>query len=282
MSSSYIIFALSMIIIYCKVQGICESGWVDGGHVGLGCLWLNETTKILTYSEAKQFCASRSDKKDSHLVEILTEDQMSFLVDELSKRSSQDGHWWGGARETAQHGWTWTQSGEEVGRFVWYQGHQPSTSGKNYSLCFKRFYTYKALPCPMSHKLLPICQKMQSGPGTKTRGLTFPNSTSYYSKRQNTTDTLVGVSVTVVVFLIVITGACVRSMKIKHVMINDNIYSLVWCWRLGACACCRRESVISEDNELYGPPSDDDQYAMDSYNTRVVDNNECYYDSPGN
>ena len=33
-----------------------------------------------------------------------------------------------------------------------------------------------------------------------------------------------------------------------------------------------------EENEMYGPPKDYYEYDKDAYNTKIVDNNDYYYD----
>ena len=54
-------------------------------------------------------------------------------------------------------------------------------------------------------------------------------------------------------------------------------------WKMGKCCCvchCQKPpSEIVENNELYGAPADDYQYAKDQYNTKTVDNNDYYYDN---
>ena len=54
-------------------------------------------------------------------------------------------------------------------------------------------------------------------------------------------------------------------------------------WKMGKCCCvclCQKPSAeIVENNELYGAPADDYQYAKDQYNTKAVDNNDYYYDT---
>ena len=47
----------------------------------------------------------------------------------------------------------------------------------------------------------------------------------------------------------------------------------VWCRRK------KNSKVVIENNEMYGPPADYDQYDKDAYDTKVLDNNDYYYES---
>ena len=57
------------------------------------------------------------------------------------------------------------------------------------------------------------------------------------------------------------------------------ICAAVWCRRSGNCApACSRNMEVVEKNEAYGAPKDYYQYDKDAYDTKVVDNNEDYYE----
>ena len=57
------------------------------------------------------------------------------------------------------------------------------------------------------------------------------------------------------------------------------ICAAVWCWRSGHCApACSRNTEVVEQNEAYGAPKDYYEYDKDAYDTKVVDNNEDYYE----
>ena len=43
--------------------------------------------------------------------------------------------------------------------------------------------------------------------------------------------------------------------------------------------CKKNSRVVIENNEMYGPPADYDQYDKDAYDTKVLDNNDYYYES---
>ena len=58
-------------------SGPCEPGWMDAHMEGLGCLLFG--TEPGTFQDGNTFCYSNS----AHLVEILTESQMDYMVMEL-------------------------------------------------------------------------------------------------------------------------------------------------------------------------------------------------------
>ena len=60
----------------------CDSGWLDGSSVGLGCLMFG--TDPMTFLEANKFCY----KNSAHLVEILSEAQMDYMKVELQLRET--------------------------------------------------------------------------------------------------------------------------------------------------------------------------------------------------
>ena len=59
----------------------CPAGWRDGSSVGLGCLLFNPETG-LNWNEASDFCKTSQDS--AHLIEILTSEQMDFMMVELA------------------------------------------------------------------------------------------------------------------------------------------------------------------------------------------------------
>ena len=58
----------------------CPPGWTDGTSVGLGCLLFSAETGM-NWNEASDFCKTTQDK--AHLLEILTSEQMDFMMVEL-------------------------------------------------------------------------------------------------------------------------------------------------------------------------------------------------------
>ena len=58
----------------------CPSGWRDASSEGLGCLLFSAETGM-NWNEASDFCKASQD--GAHLVEILTSEQMDFIMIEL-------------------------------------------------------------------------------------------------------------------------------------------------------------------------------------------------------
>ena len=141
---------------------VCEGiGWVNGNSVNLGCLLFKKS--IMKYPEAESFCNQRN----GHLVEILSSEQMNFVVDQM--KLQQDGvnqtYWWGGATDEAKEGrWTWTGAGVEVQNFVWGEAQPDISTGRNL-LCFDSKYNFLGNDCrdnddDLKSTTYPICQRM--------------------------------------------------------------------------------------------------------------------------
>ena len=85
----------------------CESGWIDGTHVNMGCILFEESK--MNYSEALDFCSSRS----GMLVEILAPIDMEFIISQLEVLGEPG--WWGGASDAIIEGaWYWRVFGTQV------------------------------------------------------------------------------------------------------------------------------------------------------------------------
>ena len=136
----------------------CDNGWEDGHSVQLGCLKIQKTTTKLTFSQSKHECA----KNNSQLVEILTEDQMKFIVKKMeNKCGSEVCEWWGGANKKSGGTWIWEESGNLVASFIWENGTEPTVTDTSvqYSSCFKSILDYQGSACRGFNTLLPICQR---------------------------------------------------------------------------------------------------------------------------
>ena len=57
------------------------------------------------------------------------------------------------------------------------------------------------------------------------------------------------------------------------VLVIVTIVIAICCWKK-KCS----DSAVVEENEMYGPAQEYDQYDKDAYDTRVVDNNDDYYE----
>ena len=69
-----------------------------------------------------------------------------------------------------------------------------------------------------------------------------------------------------------IVGGSVAGVVLVALIMAVTIYF----WRKGKC---RRSTTVVENNEMYGAPQTYDEYDKDAYDTKVVENNEYYYDT---
>ena len=212
----------------------------------------------MTYGAAITFCK----EKNSTLIEIDSLDQKDFIFEKLQKISGEvkwqtpPGRkykaWWAGATDEEEEGtWRWTQSGEPVQDFMW-GGGEPNNAGNGEDyFCFIKGIPvesdndegpYKGNDCSGSSRVgYPLCQKKNSTTEDHDSPVPIPE--------------IVGGSVAGLVLIIVIMAVA------------------VWCRRK------QNSKVVIENNEMYGPPSDYDQYDKDAYDTKVLDNNDYYYES---
>ena len=118
------IVLLILVSAFCPVakeDSVCDDRWHDGSHLHMGCLLISKQTPFSTYSEAVAFCG----RKNAHLVEIMTQEQLNFIREILmlvDKNGSSN--WWGGATEKEDGSWMWTRSNNPVMEFVWYQSRK--------------------------------------------------------------------------------------------------------------------------------------------------------------
>ena len=150
---TYIVMGIS------KGSNACNDGWEDASSVDLGYLWFENTT--MDYSEAVTFCSD----KQAQLVEIETEDQLSYLRNKLKIFSvnvapiSLDGFpakpFWGGATKEGGNDWRWTNSREKVQDFVWGEG----ALGIEDKLCFIDWLAYKGADISGDYRFYLVCQQ---------------------------------------------------------------------------------------------------------------------------
>ena len=92
---------------------------MDAHLEGLGCLLFGTEPGTIHY--ANEFCYNNS----AHLVEILTESQMDYMVMELQLLESFLGprRFWGGGTDWNSEGhWYWAHSQIPIEDFVWGKG----------------------------------------------------------------------------------------------------------------------------------------------------------------
>ena len=108
--------------------------------------------------EAKQFCQ----EKDSHLVEIETEDQLEAFRDLLKNTIYEPSDWYlwltGGTDEANDGVWVWPVSGSPVGNFIWIPG-QPTGNYGNYLAIYTWHDPYAGTECG-NCDVWPVCQKL--------------------------------------------------------------------------------------------------------------------------
>ena len=121
----FLLFAIFAVIKVTTQDPDCGlfRNWLDARSHNLGHL-LVERNQAMNYDEAAQFCAN----KQSHLIEIDTQEQMNIIADKLNSISGgvavvvwrpaellalplAGKGWWGSA--TKEHGrWIWPNSGK--------------------------------------------------------------------------------------------------------------------------------------------------------------------------
>ena len=152
--------------ITCDKVSCSSAYWIDGTSACFGCLWFG--TSKMTFSEAQQYCES----KNSHLIEILTQDQKKFIYERLKNpdRYGRPANWpndfrpgasWAGATRCANGKWIWDYSSKIVAPFVWeYQKRSEDTDTEHSYMCLDPSLIDEILGygCTRTQKLYPICQ----------------------------------------------------------------------------------------------------------------------------
>ena len=136
---------------------VCESGWLESTHVGMGCLQFNNISKM-SWLEAVTHCQD----KDANLVEVFDDYQLDFLrtqLDMLDDHESAKKTWWTGGNDIGHEGdWMWIGSFESVGDFLWYSS-QPNGGTSQNCIYLSPNYYYLAGDGSCTSTLNPICQK---------------------------------------------------------------------------------------------------------------------------
>ena len=129
---------------------------MDAHLEGLGCLLFG--TEPGTFQDANTFCFNNS----AHLVEILTESQMDYMVMELQLLESFVGprQYWGGGTDWNREGhWYWAHSLIPIESFVWYKTEPNQRITENYM----GFHPSQGYYCRDvgndNDEYFPICQK---------------------------------------------------------------------------------------------------------------------------
>ena len=243
------IVLLILVSAFCPVakeDSVCDDRWHDGSHLHMGCLLISKQTPFSTYSEAVAFCG----RKNAHLVEIMTQEQLNFIREILKmvdkNGSSKSSNWWGGATEKEDGSWMWTRSNIPVLEFVWYQ-YKRTCDGNigDCSFCLSESFEYYGGECHNDQHYGPVCQKYNTD-----SGITAATATS----------------VTLIV------GCSLGGFLLI-------VLSIVIVSRLGIGKCVPfLAPAVTEENEMYGVVEDHYQYEKDEYDTKIKENNEYYED----
>ena len=136
-----------------SVSGACEEGWFDASFIDLGCIFFLKETKV--YYEANTLCQDMV----SHLIEIHSQDQMNFIVNQLEIMDEGVNSWWtAGSDSGREDEWYWEHSLTPVEDFVWAAGYPRELTDLNY-LCLYNTHDYMAIDCATTIQCKSICQK---------------------------------------------------------------------------------------------------------------------------
>ena len=140
--------------------------WHDATSVGLGLLMFHKVW--MKPEEAKQFCL----EKDSHLVEIETEDQLEAFRDLLKNTIYEPSDWYlyltGGTDEADEGVWIWPVSGTPVQNFIWIPGQPTGNYGNHLTIDTQHpTHPFAGTECG-NCDVYPICQKLTGIPQTIT------------------------------------------------------------------------------------------------------------------
>ena len=139
-----------------RASGTCDPGWSDAHFVNMGCLYFG--TKAMDIHEANEFCGLNT---SAHLVEILTSEQMDFLIMELQFLEVYTGprDYWGGGTDFGREGqWYWMNSLSPVDDFVWGSTEPNGNVTENYHE-FRYTRDYMLEDINQNNTNFPICQR---------------------------------------------------------------------------------------------------------------------------
>ena len=129
---------------------------MDGHLEGLGCLLFGNEQG--TFQDGNTFCHNNS----AHLVEILTESQIDYMVMELQLLESFLGPrtYLGGGTDWNREGqWYWANSLIPIESFVWDKGEPNHGTEENYLGFYAELGYYCADLGNTRTDYYPICQK---------------------------------------------------------------------------------------------------------------------------
>ena len=142
-----------------RQSGPCEQGWINAHLEGLGCILIGNEQG--TFKDGNSFCYSNS----AHLVEVLTEGQMDYIVTELQLLESLVGRRWylGGGTDWKSEGrWYWANSLIPLEEFVWAESQPNDGISADFFVFWPngRYYGADEGHHPDRQDIFyPICQK---------------------------------------------------------------------------------------------------------------------------
>ena len=139
------------------LRGECENGWIDGTAQEFGCLKLGD--ERLSLEDANAYCFGEK----GFLVEILTPQQMEFLLNELELIETfvgVRGYWGGGSDFNRDGSWYWSRSLTRVEDFVWAVGQPDGGVDQSY-MAFFTANDYYAADIDTHDMYHPICQRKE-------------------------------------------------------------------------------------------------------------------------
>ena len=91
---------------------ICPRGWIDTGDIGMGCLLFSDFQT--DWFNAYKYCQA----KQSHLFEVESRTEFEYMR-EMQANKNINQLWAGGTDAFKEGEWIWSNSGKQVGQFLW-------------------------------------------------------------------------------------------------------------------------------------------------------------------
>ena len=132
----------------------CPNNWINAISTNMGCLYIKRITKV-TWDTAKKIC---DDNQNAFLVEILTKDQMDFIVKVLGSIDGGGNFWTGGTDEGREGQWYWTTSKKALEDFVFDRTQPNQGNSANCMILGEGYGGFLGADEPCSVRAIPICQ----------------------------------------------------------------------------------------------------------------------------
>ena len=130
----------------------CPNNWINAISTNMGCLYIKRITKV-TWDTAKKIC---DDNQNAFLVEILTKDQMDFIVKVLGSIDGGGNFWTGGTDEGREGQWYWTTSKKALEDFVFHRTQPNQGNSANCMILGEGYGGFHGADEPCSIRAIPI------------------------------------------------------------------------------------------------------------------------------